>query len=216
MRPNEVDLALHLLDDQILDAEGKRCGRVDDVELKGGPREATAVAALLVGPAVWPARLPRPLDSALQLLVPGPAFCVDWEVVQEVNTTVNLSRKAEELGIGQNDGRSVRWTGATVEDRVRLTDLMGKLVVDERRQNLGRVQDVRAERMTPDPSEGKVREPWVVTGLLVGKLGVLQRLGVTREEREERTPEARPPPNFVGWARIDEIGPDVIRVSSSD
>jgi hypothetical protein len=85
-------------------------------------------------------------------------------------------------------------------------------VVGQDGRKLGRVHDVRVERMTPAP-EARVDEPWVVTGLLAGKAGVLERLGATKEERLERRPDAEPPGNFIGWSRITEIGSTVLRVS---
>ena len=59
MRPNELDLGLSLLDYPLTDSEGNASGRVDDIELAGGPGEATRVSALLTGSGVWPDRLPR-------------------------------------------------------------------------------------------------------------------------------------------------------------
>ena len=212
MRPNEVDLALHLLDDQLIDAEGGRCGRVDDIELDGGVGKATRVAALLVGPAAWPGRLPAPFAAALRPFVPGAMYRVDWDAVDDVTTTVKLSRTAAELGIGAQDGRNVRWVNEPAHGWLRLSSLLGLRVINEHGRKLGRVHDVRAERMTATP-EGRVDEPWVVTGLLAGKAGFLQRLGVTKEERLERRADADPPGNFIGWSRVTEIGLTVLRIS---
>lgn len=53
----------------------------------------------------------------------------------------------------------------------------------------------------------------MVTGLLVGKAGILQRLGVTQEERLERRADAEPPENFISWSRVTEIGVTMLRVS---
>jgi Natural resistance-associated macrophage protein len=50
----EIFVVHRLLDEQILDSDGKRCGRVDDLELRGRPPRATA---LLVGEALCPAPL---------------------------------------------------------------------------------------------------------------------------------------------------------------
>jgi sporulation protein YlmC with PRC-barrel domain len=212
MRPNEVDLALHLLDDQLIDAGGRRCGRVDDVELSGGAGEATKVAALLVGPGAWPARLARPFDAALQPFVPGSMYRIDWDAVEDVTTTVKLAKKAAELGLGTKDGRSVRWARERADGWLRLSSLLGIRVVGHRGRELGRVWDVRAERMTSTP-KGRVDEPWVVTGLLVGKAGVLQRLGVAKEERLERRSDAEPPANLIGWSRVTGIGSTALTVS---
>jgi sporulation protein YlmC with PRC-barrel domain len=211
MRPNEVDLALHLLDDQLIDSDGGRCGRVDDLELSGGAGEAPSVAALLVGPAAWPGRLPRPFGAAMRLFAPGAMYRIDWEAVEDVSTTVKLSRTAADLGLGTKDGRNVRWVGEPTEGWLRLSSLLGIRVVGEHGQKLGRVHDLRAQRMTPAP-DGRVDEPWVVTGLLAGKAGLLDRFGATKEQRERRA-DAEPPPSFIAWSRVTEIGSTVLQVS---
>jgi sporulation protein YlmC with PRC-barrel domain len=212
MRPNEVDLALHLLDDQLIDAEGGRCGRVDDLELSGGVGQTTRVAALLVGPAAWPGRLPGPFGAAMRLVVPGAMYRVDWDAVEDVTTTVKLSGTATELGLGAKDGRSVRWVNEPAHGWLRLSSLLGLRVVGDHGRQLGRVHDIRAERLTASP-DGRVDEPWVVTGLLPGKAGFLERLGVAKEERLERRADAEPPSNFIAWSRVTEIGSTVLRVS---
>jgi sporulation protein YlmC with PRC-barrel domain len=212
MRPNEIDLALHLLDDQLIDAEGARCGRVDDLELSGGVGKTTSVAALLVGPAAWPQRLASPFRHAMRPFVPGAMHRVDWDAVEDVSTSVKLSRTAADLGLGADDGRNVRWVGEPAQGWLRLSSLLGLRVVGQGGRKLGRVHDVRVERMTPAPA-ARVDEPWVVTGLLAGKAGVLERLGATKEERLERRPDAEPPGNFIGWSRLTEIGSTVLRVS---
>src|SRR5207249_11410211 len=50
------DLGLNVLDHQLLDAEGRRCGKVDDLALEGGPGEDLELAAMLCGPGVWRGR----------------------------------------------------------------------------------------------------------------------------------------------------------------
>jgi hypothetical protein len=50
---DSIDLGLNLLDHQLLDAEGRRCGKVDDLALEGGPGEELQLAAILSGPGVW-------------------------------------------------------------------------------------------------------------------------------------------------------------------
>jgi sporulation protein YlmC with PRC-barrel domain len=52
---------------------------------------------------------------------------------------------------------------------MRLSDLLGAKVVTEEGESLGRVHDVRAELTTRSLR---------VTGLVVGRLGLLERLGV--------------------------------------
>lgn len=100
-----IFLAHRLLDEQILDSEGRRCGRVDDVELRGNPPRVTA---LLVGEGLYPRRLPRPLRG-LARRIAGPevwgasAMRVPWEEVDEVDVAVRLLGKGEELGLSAAD-----------------------------------------------------------------------------------------------------------------
>jgi sporulation protein YlmC with PRC-barrel domain len=106
MRGDEpIFLAHRLLDEQLLDCDGKRCGRVDDIELSGNPPHVTA---LLVGEALYPRRLPRALRRLARRLA-GPerwganAVRVPWQEVDDVNAAVHLRGKAEELGLGGGD-----------------------------------------------------------------------------------------------------------------
>jgi sporulation protein YlmC with PRC-barrel domain len=104
-------LVVHrLLDEQILDSDGKRCGRVDDIELRGSPPRITA---LLVGEGLYPRRVPKPLRGLARKLA-GPerwgsnALRVPWEKVDKIDSTLHLCCKAEELGLGEGDDRE-RW-----------------------------------------------------------------------------------------------------------
>jgi sporulation protein YlmC with PRC-barrel domain len=100
-----VFLAHRLLDEQLLDSDGRRCGRVDDVELSGNPPRVTA---LLVGEALYPRRLPHALRRMARRLA-GPerwganAVRVPWREVDEVDAAVRLRGKSEELGLGGGD-----------------------------------------------------------------------------------------------------------------
>jgi sporulation protein YlmC with PRC-barrel domain len=100
-----IFLAHRLLDEQILDSEGRRCGRVDDIELRGSPPR---VSALLVGEALYPRRLPRRLRRLARRLA-GPerwgarALRIPWEEVDRIEAVVRLRGKAEDLGLGHGD-----------------------------------------------------------------------------------------------------------------
>ncbi len=106
----DIYVVHRLLDEQICDSEGKRIGRVDDVELSGSPPRVTA---LLVGDGLYPRRLPRSL-ARLARRVSGPetwganALRIPWEEVDELTSTVKLRKKAEDLGLGQGDDPE-RW-----------------------------------------------------------------------------------------------------------
>jgi sporulation protein YlmC with PRC-barrel domain len=103
-------VAHRLLDEQILDCDGRRCGRVDDIELRGNPPRITA---LLVGEGLYPRRLPARLRGLARRLS-GPerwganALRIPWEEVEEIGVAVVLRGKAEELGLGSGDNPE-RW-----------------------------------------------------------------------------------------------------------
>jgi sporulation protein YlmC with PRC-barrel domain len=106
----QLFVAHRLLDEQIVDPEGRRCGRVDDIELRGDPPKVTA---LLVGEGLYPRRLPKRLRPLARRLS-GPerwgsnALRIPWEAVDEIGSTVRLKGKAEELGLGHGDDPQ-RW-----------------------------------------------------------------------------------------------------------
>lgn len=109
-KEGEILVVHRLLDEQILDSDGKRCGRVDDIELRGSPPR---VSALLVGEALYPRRLPKRLRKLARRLV-GPetwgsnALRVPWEEVDRIDAALHLRRKAEEVGLGEGDDPE-RW-----------------------------------------------------------------------------------------------------------
>lgn len=106
----DIYVVHRLLDEQICDSEGRRVGRVDDIELSGEPPRVTA---LLVGEGLYPRRLPRRL-ARLARRISGPeiwgknALRIPWEEVDELTSTVKLRKKAEELGLGLGDDPE-RW-----------------------------------------------------------------------------------------------------------
>jgi sporulation protein YlmC with PRC-barrel domain len=204
MRPKEVDLGLHVLDDQLVDREQTRCGRVDDIQLRGVIGKGTTVAALLVGPAAWPARLPGVLGRIVRPFVRGAVVAVPWDAVESIESAVTLNRSARELGLGTKDGTNAVWVDAEDGDSLRLSALLGRPVVAQSGRQLGRIQDVRANRVRVDPGTD-IHEAWQVTGLLVGTRGLWQRLGLTRDVRLERERSAERPPNFIGWHRITAL-----------
>jgi sporulation protein YlmC with PRC-barrel domain len=105
-----IFIAHRLLDEQILDSEGRRCGRVDDIELRGNPPR---VSALLVGNGVYPRRLPHWARGVARRIA-GPelwganAVRIPWEQVDRVAAAVHLRGKAEEHGLGEADDPD-RW-----------------------------------------------------------------------------------------------------------
>lgn len=103
--PERMRLAYRMLDEQIVDVEGRRCGRVDDVELRGDP---PVVTGLVVGIGRHPQRLPRWLRPLARRLTGEETWGenvlrIPWEQVDRIESAVHLKGKAEELGLGEGD-----------------------------------------------------------------------------------------------------------------
>jgi sporulation protein YlmC with PRC-barrel domain len=105
--PQELDLGLDILDHQLVDCEGRRCGNVDDLEVEGlrggGPR----VRAILVGPPVWKGR--GWLGRLAAFITPGRTVRVPWEEVERIDAAVHLRKTARELRLGRGDDRARKW-----------------------------------------------------------------------------------------------------------
>lgn len=102
----ELDLVYHVLDLQVIDVNGRRCGRVDDIELD---LEQGVATALLIGSGVYPERLPGRRLRRLARRIIGPEVIgrnvvrVPWGDVDSISSRVTLKRPAEELGLGRGD-----------------------------------------------------------------------------------------------------------------
>lgn len=110
MSEDPVFIAHRLLDEQIVDNEGTRCGRVDDIELAGNPPRITA---LLVGKGLYPRRLPKRLGRLARRLTGEEVWGknvlrIPWEEVDDLGSAVHLKKKAEEMGLGEGDDPE-RW-----------------------------------------------------------------------------------------------------------
>lgn len=142
------DAALHLLDRQVVDSDGRMVCKVDDVELTVGERGELVPTGLLVG---LPALLPRFGRHTGALLTRTHARIfeaqrhrtrpdvIDIDLVEEVGSEVRLSvPRAEVLG--------PREDGPSAPDRVRLGALLGMPVTADPQQGLhphSRLLDVR-------------------------------------------------------------------------
>ena len=83
----ELDLAYGVLDHQLVDSGGRRCGKVDDLELDGKAGAELRVTAL--AGRLFARKIVR----------------VPWEVVESVEAAVHLRKTASELGLGRGDDR---------------------------------------------------------------------------------------------------------------
>ena len=106
-RHTELDLAYRLLDLDLVDSEGRRCGKVDDLEFAGRPGDPTYLAAIVSGPGALPARFPRRfrLRRLAARIFRGGETRVAWDQVEDFDATVELRRTAAELGLGEGDRR---------------------------------------------------------------------------------------------------------------
>jgi sporulation protein YlmC with PRC-barrel domain len=102
-KPIEVDIALGILDHQLVDADGINCGKVDDLELTGLDGGSPEVVEIIVGGNAWRS---RGLLGRLAARFAGDAVHVPWSEVESVSTVVKLKRSAAELRLDRGD---VRW-----------------------------------------------------------------------------------------------------------
>lgn len=99
----EIDIGLHVLDRQLLDKDGRRCGNVDDLAIEGDE-----VVAILVGPGYWPQRAGW-VGRLAGWIGGGRRVRVPWSDVKSVGAAVELKRGATELGLGRGDDRLRRY-----------------------------------------------------------------------------------------------------------
>jgi sporulation protein YlmC with PRC-barrel domain len=110
MSRERMDLVYRVLDDQLVDVDGRRCGRVDDLEFDGGLGSPPRLHAILSGSGTWHRRLPRRLRG-LGARVFGSGVVgrdviqVPWSQVDQIGATIKLRAKAGELGLAQGDDR---------------------------------------------------------------------------------------------------------------
>jgi sporulation protein YlmC with PRC-barrel domain len=102
----EIDLGLGLLDHQLLDSEGRRCGKVDDLELEGVREGNPRIVAILTGPPAWAGR--GPIGRLAARVASGPLVRIPWEEVEAVKSGVHLRKRAQELRLGRGDDRAAR------------------------------------------------------------------------------------------------------------
>lgn len=98
----ELDLGLGVLDHQLLDRDGRRCGKVDDLAIEGGPGETPEVVAILAGPGVWRERAGW-LGRLAAWVGGGRRVRVPWSEVAEVHSHIQLKKVSAEYGLGLGD-----------------------------------------------------------------------------------------------------------------
>jgi sporulation protein YlmC with PRC-barrel domain len=111
--PESLDLALDLMDKQLLDSEGTPCGKVEDIELQPSDKkgEGPAVVAVLtslgtLGPRLG-GRVGRWMVATWRRLRPEEepqAARIPWEWIEKVDFAIHLSVKREEAGLDLSEG----------------------------------------------------------------------------------------------------------------
>jgi hypothetical protein len=102
----DVDLALGILDHQLVDADGRRCGKVDDLELGGLRDGPPKVEAILVGVPAW--RVRGRVGRVAAKVHRGRLVRVSWGEVDGLDAAVRLKKPAKELRLGRGDDRASR------------------------------------------------------------------------------------------------------------
>jgi sporulation protein YlmC with PRC-barrel domain len=99
-----IDLALGLLDHQLLDADERRCGKVDDLELDGLAERKPQVTAIVTGPPAWRGR--GPLGRLAAAVAGGRTILIPWDEVKDIGSAVHLRSAASDLRLGGGDDRA--------------------------------------------------------------------------------------------------------------
>jgi sporulation protein YlmC with PRC-barrel domain len=94
-----IHLGHNVLDHQLLDKDGRRCGNVDDLAVDGDE-----VVAIFSGPGTWSARAGR-LGRFAGWIGGGGRVRIPWEEVTKIDSAVHLRRTASEYGLGKGDDR---------------------------------------------------------------------------------------------------------------
>jgi hypothetical protein len=100
VKPGEtLKLAREVRDLQIVDADDRRCGMVDDLELEGEPGGALAIRSLLTGPGALTHRLPGWARWLLLVTAGTRLHRIPWSEVEEVTLVVKLKKPASAYGL---------------------------------------------------------------------------------------------------------------------
>jgi sporulation protein YlmC with PRC-barrel domain len=96
---SKLHLGRNILDHQLLDKDGRRCGNVDDLAIEGED-----VVAILSGPGYWSQRAGW-IGRFAGWIGGSNRVCIPWEEVAKIDSAVHLRRTAPEYGLGKGDDR---------------------------------------------------------------------------------------------------------------
>jgi sporulation protein YlmC with PRC-barrel domain len=95
----QLHLGHNILDHQLLDKDGRRCGNVDDLAIEGAE-----VVAIFSGPGYWPSRAGW-LGRLAGWVGGSGRVRIPWDEVTKIDSAVHLRRTATEYGLGKGDDR---------------------------------------------------------------------------------------------------------------
>ena len=104
---SEIDLGLSLLDHQLIDFEGRRCGKVDDLDLGSLCEDPPTIQAILAGSPAWRNR--GRLGRLAASLGGGRVVRIPWIDVKSVDAAVHLKKAAHELDLARGEDRVRRY-----------------------------------------------------------------------------------------------------------
>lgn len=110
MKPSDrLKLVSQLLDLPLIDSDGNYCGIVDDVELDGSAGKKTRLAALLVGPGAYAARMPGWAMSLVRMVAGDRITRVPIAKVESIKSFVQLKATAGQLGLDKTETKAGGW-----------------------------------------------------------------------------------------------------------
>jgi sporulation protein YlmC with PRC-barrel domain len=110
MNPDSsIKVVSQLLDLPIQDKDGSWCGIVDDVEFAGGAGKEAPIAALIVGPGAYKARMPGWMFAISRLILGDRIARVPIGEVDTIGTSVKLKCVASKLGLNAGDEKLRPW-----------------------------------------------------------------------------------------------------------
>jgi hypothetical protein len=102
---DQLDLAYRILDLDLVDSEGRRCGKVDDLVLSGGPGEISYVEGIRTGTGALAARSPRFVRGLLRRIFGQRASTIPSSEVDYFDAAICLLKTAAELDLATGDRR---------------------------------------------------------------------------------------------------------------
>ncbi|HEY7958819.1 MAG TPA: hypothetical protein VID20_02055 [Sphingomicrobium sp.] len=110
MKPDApIKLVSQLLDLPLIDKEGRWCGVVDDVELRGSAGKETRIEALLVGPGAYKGRMPSWMFWLVRMVAGDRIARVPLKSIDRIAQVVHLNQTAEELHLHEVEDRARSW-----------------------------------------------------------------------------------------------------------